>query len=151
MPNRLRILIAVVALAACGGRSVPGSSSKSADHDAGEAQPPPLLKVSQIEIQTEGGQIWISIIDETGSSDLIDVGKFEGECAAGVDTGGDPEIVKGAVFAVDCVREGQGLQLRFLHRDPDMVVLRAPVGSSSYEMYRRIGLPRIARPSCFSV
>ena len=147
---RTSLSLAVLSLVACGTRSVPGTPNKpSADPpDAAPARvtDPPLLKVSVVELQIDGAQIWLSVTNEVGASDLIEVGSFAGACSDDVDTTGDPVPVEGAVFAVECTaQDGSGVRLRFLRRDPQLVVVRAPAGSDQFEVYRSLDLPQSSR------
>ena len=151
--GRSLCVVTIIALGACGTRALPDTPSAAQGPAPADAGAPPrgepvLRKVASVALQLEGGRIWLAITNEVGATDLVDVASYDGVCTDQVDTQGDPEAVQAAVFAVDCdLGGGQGVRLRFVHRAHQLIVLRAPAGTSDFEMWRALELPRESRVS----
>ncbi len=138
----------VALLWACGGRSLPDDNKpKPAGMDAGSqgSGDPALAKSDEVDLVVEGSELSISITNETGSVELQKVDSFLGACAKLEDPGD-------AVWLVDCLQDGTGLRLKFVHRKPNLIVLRAKVSPSNpnpgfdeYEVLKQLPLPEGGR------
>jgi hypothetical protein len=121
------------ALVACGGtRSLPGKDTQTPPPapDAAPAarEPRPLSKTDEVELVADGKKLVLAITDETGSVEIVEVGRFDAACAKG-------EPSEGAVWTATC----GGVQLTFLHRPPNLIVLRSTGGEP--EVWREMPLP----------
>ena len=103
---------------------------------------PALIKANEIDLVIEGSEVSISVTSETGSVELQKVDSFLGACEKRV----APE---GAIWLVDCLADGTGLRLKFVHRKPNLIVLRASVtpsnpnpGFDEYEVLKELPLPQ---------
>lgn len=135
----------VALLGACGGRSLPDDKQPGpAGIDAGAQEPgdQQLIKANEVDLVIEGSEVSIAITNETGSVELQKVGSFLGACEK-------LDAPEDAVWLVDCLADGTGLRLKFVHRKPNLIVLRAAVdpsnpnpGFDEYEVLEQLPLPQ---------
>lgn len=143
--RRTSAIALVALLGACGGRSLPDDKQlSSAEIDAGAAEPDDsrLYKANEVDLVIEGSEISFTNTNETGSVELQKVGSFLGACVK-------LDAPEDAVWLVDCLVDGAGLRLKFVHRKPNLIVLRAKVtpsnpnpGFDEYEVYKELALPQ---------
>jgi len=144
--RRTHAIALIALLGACGGRSLPDDKKPvgATDLDAGTrgSGGGPLAKVDEIDLVLEGSEVSISVTDETGSVELQKVDSFLGAC----EKLAAPED---ALWLVDCLADGTGLRLKFVHRRSNLIVLRAKVtpsnpspGFDEYEVLKELPLPQ---------
>jgi len=119
----------------------PAATEAPVDESAPAESASVMGLVSQLDIEIgakEGGQaVGLLNTDETGASQLIDLGTFVGACQSTARP--DAE----ALYVVDC-REGErGTRLRLIRRRDQLIVLRSELGGGEeedYEIHRQIEL-----------
>ena len=132
------VLALVVAVTGCGG----GGSGGGAD-EADEPRRVVHLAIEITEVPDSNpprAQVDVVMTGQTGASDRVEIGVFPGPCE---DTSAshlsDP---MSPILAVDCKGEG-GLALRFVHRGPEVIVLRAKHyegEEQAFDEHTRIGV-----------
>lgn len=153
------LALALIALLGCPGkrtRSVgkggggDGDNAGSAQNDAGP-KAAVLRKVLHLTIELQvvdpdadpvQTEVDLVMTNETGANDRTEIGEFPGECT---DTSAshrhDP---MNPILAVDCTTSDPGIALRFVHRQGEIIVLRAKMFEGeelSFDEHRRVALP----------
>lgn len=132
------VLALVAAVAGCG-----GGGSGGADEPEGPRRVVHLaIETSEVpDANPPRGRVDLVMTDHTGASDRVEIGEFPGPCE---DTSAshlsDP---MSPILSVDCTGEG-GIALRFVHRGPEVIVLRArhyEGEEQTFDEHTRIGVP----------
>ena len=163
MRNRWLLMIALCAALGCGNRTRtvggggaggggtdPGAD-RGGDETGGDPSEPMIRKALHIAVElqvvdpdAEPKQTAVDLVmtDETGANDRAEIGEFTGECTdTTAQHRADPMT---PILSVDCVGADQGLALRFIHRQSELIVLRAVMYEGeepSFDEHTRIALP----------
>lgn len=163
MQKRAWLLVVLLAVVGCpnrtrnvgGGGSTTGGGGVGggggdAEIDAGQ-QAPALKKVLHLSVEMEivdpdadpiQTAVDLVMTNETGANDRTEIGEFTGNCT---DTSAqhlnDP---MNPILSVDCSGADPGIALRFVHRNSEIIVLRAKVYEGeelSFDEHQRVALP----------
>ena len=114
-----RLVIAILLVAACSGKSKQGDTTGSG---SGVLYAKKILVAWGIQQKGSSAEIFLQTTDETGKQTSYPVGTFEGTCQA-IKPAEDMKALNG----VNCTSGNSGIELHAVVNDADIVVLKLKV------------------------